>query len=487
VFRPDGVLCFAGRKDPPAKLRGTPLEVAEVEQAILEWPQVRAAAVAVRPDVSGNESLVGYLVPRDDLPAPLSVPDLSVFLRGRLPPRAVPSAFVFLGALPLSASDRIDRKQLLALPLNRASLSTLYTPPRTDLEGRLARIWEEVLQVQPVGVHDPFFEAGGDSMAALDIFVRIRKEFGQELPLSLLFERGTVAHLAQALARKAEPKRRPSLVAIQPHGGAPPFYCVHGIGGEVLGFEKLAALLGPGQPFFGLQARGLRGGEEPLRRVEDMAACYLEEVLDHQPRGPYYLGGYSLGGAVAYEMACRLRRQGHEVGLVALLDKRSGVSRKGFWDHQALTGFLRNLPNWVRDEPFRDGLRQVAARVRERLPLARARAAALLRRFLNRGRPDVQEIFDLDRVPDHYRRLLQTHYEASQAYVPPPYPGRVTVFRARTQPLFRWEPPALGWEGLAAGVEVRGVAGAHDTILVEPYVRDLARQLGAALEQSRRT
>jgi thioesterase domain-containing protein len=400
----------------------------------------------------------------------------------------VPAAFVLVDSMPLTRADTIDRKALLTLVQGRAGLQSPYLPPRNALEFRLVGLWEEVLQFRPVGVRDPFFRLGGDSMAAVELFMRIRAEFGKELPLAELFEAGTVERLARAIAQDAEPERPRSLVAIQPHGANPPFYCVHGIGGEVLIFEKLARHLGEDQPFLGLQARGIGTAEEPLASVEEMAACYLQEVLEHQPQGPYYLGGFSLGGAVALEMAQRLRASGHEVGLLAILDKRTGIGRKSLWDHAALANFLRNLPNWVREESRCDGFRGLLARLWAKAPMAHKRIVNLVRsRFSRRCQPDVEEIFDLNGLPVNYQQVLQKHYEASRAYTPRPYPGRVTLLRARTQALLRWESSTLGWSELAAGgVEVLEVPGDHGTILTEPHVQTLARQIRGALVRARR-
>src|SRR5439155_12408102 len=170
-----------------------------------------------------------------------------------------------------------------------------------------------------LGIHDNFFELGGHSLIAVPLFAQIEKQFGKRLPLATLFRAPTVADLAAAIESTCTDEQS-SLVPIQPNGSRPPFFCVHAIGGNVLEYYDLARHLPSDQPFYSLQSRGLHGKEAPHERIDAMAAHYIKELRELQPNGPYFLGGRSLGGIIAYEMACQLRAQGHEVGLLALLD-----------------------------------------------------------------------------------------------------------------------------------------------------------------------
>src|SRR5262249_8771620 len=232
-------------------------------------------------------------------------------------------------------------------------------------EARLAQMWEELLKVQPVGVRDNFFDLGGNSLLAAQLFLQVGRTFGKELPLSVLFEEGTVEHLARLIKEDLAGGEKPCLVAIHPRGGKPPFYCVHGVGGEVLSFEKLAKHLGPDQPFFGFQSRGLGSSAEPRHSVEEMAAAYVEELLQFQPEGPYRLGGYSCGAAIAYEMAQRLRADGHEVALLVLIDQRRPNLDSSFaWTRAGVTNFFRNVVPWFREDFLKSGWGNLLSRVR---------------------------------------------------------------------------------------------------------------------------
>jgi thioesterase domain-containing protein/acyl carrier protein len=179
-------------------------------------------------------------------------------------------------------------------------------------------IWEQVLGITPIGVHDNFFALGGYSLLALRMFSAIEQTFGTRLPMALLFQAPTIEQLADVLADEGCTVRWRSLVAIQPEGKNLPFFAVPGVGGNVLVFARLAKLLGNDQPFYGLQARGLDGKEKPFMRVEDMAAHYIEEIRSVQPQGPYLIGGTCTGGLAAYEIAQQLTSSGEEVVLAII-------------------------------------------------------------------------------------------------------------------------------------------------------------------------
>src|SRR5207302_514527 len=173
----------------------------------------------------------------------------------------------------------------------------------TPLEKLLLPIWRDVLATN-IGVHDNFFECGGHSLLAVRLFAQIEKPLGQSLPLATLFQAPTVAQLAVILEDRST-QRWTSLVPIQTGGDRPPFFCVHGLGGNVLEFHDLARHLGSEQPFYGLQSRGLTGTQPLQTNIREMAADYLKEIRQLQTEGPYYIGGRSLGGTIAFEMACQ--------------------------------------------------------------------------------------------------------------------------------------------------------------------------------------
>jgi thioesterase domain-containing protein/acyl carrier protein len=432
--------------------------------------------------LTGTERrLAAYLVPKAG--TALSVPDLRAFLGSKLPAHMIPSAFVFLDAFPLNPHGKIDRHALARLPGTDSQDRAELGMPGDEIERQLVSLWEEVVGITPIGIRDNFFDLGGHSLLAIRLFARIKEELGVELPIASLFQAPTIEQLAATIRQAGSVPAWSPLVPLQPQGWRPPFYCVHGLGGGVWGYAELAGLLGPEQPLYGLQARGLEGGEPPHTRIEDMAAAYVSEMRKVQPQGPYRLGGYSSGGVVAFEMARLLQAQGEQVGLLALFDSYAPLvpgARRRRWP--VLIGFLRNLPRWLADFGRRED--------RDRRLLARFRGAAqaIWRR---RGRDSLPaEVMilnafgDAAEISDERRRLVEAHLRALETYRPQVYPGRVTLYRVRGMRLFRAEDASLGWEALAGGgVEVRMISGAHYDILQPPAVAALAEELKASLAQ----
>src|SRR5262249_19842424 len=236
------------------------------------------------------------------------------------PDYMVPAVFVFLPELPRLANGKINRKALPAPQPDRAEVNGARDLPRDRLEHQLTQVWADVLSRHPIGIRDHFFDLGGHSWLGVRLMARIEQQFGQKLPLSILFQQGTVEALADLLRRQVEPASESPLVEIQRHGSRPPFFCVHPAGGNVFCYAPLSHHLGREQPFYGLKAPVVNGDQDAYERLEDMARHYVELMRSVQPIGPYYLGGWRTGGMVAFEMARQLREQGHEVALLALLE-----------------------------------------------------------------------------------------------------------------------------------------------------------------------
>jgi amino acid adenylation domain-containing protein/FkbM family methyltransferase len=251
------------------------------------------------------------------------VSQLRQYLQSRLPEYMLPLEYVWLDCLPLSANGKVDRQALPDSLLSSQQLQKNFVPPRDLVELKLSRIWSETLNVRSVGVQDNFFDLGGNSLFAIRLMTQIEQQFQRNLPLATLLQGQTIEKLATILRNQPDSISWSSLVPIQTSGYKRPFFCIAGGGGNVLYFYHLALHLGSDQPFYALQAVGLDGESEPLTRIEDMAAHYIEAIKSVQPQGPYLLGGHSFGGTVAFETAQQLQKQGDEVALLAILDMRA--------------------------------------------------------------------------------------------------------------------------------------------------------------------
>ncbi len=476
--RANGEIEFIGRVDNQVKVRGYRIELGEVETVLAEHEAVREAVVIVRKD-EGDKHLAAYAVPGEG--KNLSAAMLREFLSERLPSQMVPSIFVILDQLPLSANGKVDRAALAAIKTNTESARERCMLPQDKLELKLQRIWEKVLGVKPIGMDDNFFELGGHSLLAVRLFAQIEKSLGRNLPLATLFQAPTIRLLAEVLRKDGWSAPWSSLVLLQSGGNRRPFFCVHAAGGNVLEYHALAQLLGPDQPFYGFQALGLDGKRPPHSSIKEMAAHYIREMREVQPDGPYLLGGRSSGGTVAFEMACQLMAQGEQVDLLALFDaypagyfkllpgtssftQRITRSARKFQTH------AQNLRGLTLTEKFSylaGKLKFAPAKTKHKLY---RRAFKLYRRF---GR----------RLPAVLRNIEEINFAAVKDYVPQVYPGNATLFLASDDLTAAFDVEE-GWQALVAGgLEKIPVSGNHLDIVKEPHVRTLAEKLRGCLDR----
>lgn len=471
----DGNVEHAGRADRQMKVRGFRVEPGEIEAAIVRTGSAREVAVIAEND-GGVTMLVAYIVPTTGADAIAT--ELHQALTERLPAYMIPQRFVMLEALPLTPNHKLDRSALTAVGQEQRLITATETAPRTTTEANLSAIWQSVLGISELGIHDNFFELGGHSLMAARLFALIENEFGKRLPLATLFRASTVAQLATILDAESGVASCSSLVPIQPSGSRPPFFCVHAVGGNVLEYNDLSTHLGADQPFYGLQSRGLTGGPADTT-IEDMARHYIDELRKVQPAGPYFLGGWSLGGIIAYEMACQLRAQGHEIGLLALLDSYpAGYQRLNGSAHSirmkarrfckrtaAHAGNIRKLP-----------AKEKLAYLFNKSKYGPVRVKSVIWRMLYR----VYKNAGL-KLPRTLQNVEEFNWMAAQTYCPRPFNGQVTLFWASKDLRAKFD-LVEGWRSLArGGLELIEISGTHLDIIKEPHVTDLAKKLSDSL------
>jgi amino acid adenylation domain-containing protein len=472
----DGELEFLGRADHQIKIHGVRVEPGEVEAALLALPVVAACIVKLWSDDTVGPRLAAYLVPSsEELP---ETETLREQLQRLLPLYMVPYYFIWLPALPMTPNGKVDRAKLPAPPRPDAGFLD-HNPPRTRLEREIVEIWEGLLQRSPIGIRSDFFDLGGDSLALVSLLAIIEARFGRRLPSNVLFAGLTVAELARALVddKLARAETDP-IVAFQPLGDLPPFFCVHGISGEVVHLRRLANHMGTDRPFFALQ----RPSDAALTdTIHQIAERYVSAIRTRQPDGPFYLGGHSFGAMVAYEIALQLANQGQEIGLLAIIDQRapgSGVTLRGALP--ALPKILANMPRHFYDE------------IRQMPMSARLQATQrILLRWLKvalGSRPSVVSMFHLDPSDTKRLQLFDAHLRALRQYRSTKLPVPIVLFRAKVPMLSDLVmDSALGWNGLAKGaVRVRFVPGNHDSMTAEPLVRHLAEALREELDTVQR-
>ncbi len=476
----DGTIEFLGRIDHQVKIRGFRVEPGEIEAVLGKHPAIRENLILPRDDSFGNKRLVAYFVPRS-LPGP-SAGELRNFLSDQIPEYMMPSAFVSMESFPLTPNGKVNRRALPAPEQRGPELQESYVAPRNETETQLARMWSEVLGIQRIGVKDNFFELGGHSLLAVRLITMIKKGLNQYLPLTALFKAPTIEQLVRLLDRNEAASSWSCLVNIQPEGTKPPIFWIHTLGGGGGGgffrYKKLAELLGPDQPSYGIQAP-----PEPFTTLQAMASHYIEAIRSLQPNGPYYLGGYCFGGNLAFEMAQQLQAQGQKVAFLAMLESSLHPNRvvKVKWNLEYLSCFVTNLCYWLAEIPE---LSKTQLIFRLRKAMAQL-GRKILRRDTDKHRqiPQLEELINFAEYPEEFRKHAETHWRAFVAYKPRPYPGSAYLFRVKKQPLGAFDMDLEWKQFIQNGLHVHVVPGTHDGIFDEPFVRELASQMKTCLTQ----
>ena len=505
-WRPDGAIEYLGRNDFQVKIRGFRIELGEIEARLAEESTVREVVVIAREDVPGDKRLVAYLLPAHG--ASIQERELRDRLARVLPDYMVPSSFVVLASMPTTVNGKLDRAALpsptvskpiphvdshpsgrelktkafktgKAYPTRDVSRPNPYVPPSDTLEVELIEIWEHVLGVTHIGIQDDFFQLGGHSLLAAKMFAQIEGKLRKKLPFATLFRGATIEKLAEVIRADGWKSHWSVLVPIHEKGTKPPLFMVHGLRGNVLTFYGLRHHIPGDQPLYGIQADGLDTGRASFASIPEMAAHYIKEVRALQPVGPYFLGGFSAGGLVAYEMARQLQEAGERVPFLALFDSyveaAGGYWLKSFYSQRAFQMSLLALKvSWqnVKDEGFfpvfGKKLRNMGVNIRIMIWLMLGKIA---------GRKNVEE-----RASPKFLSPHEAFTRAIRVYAPGPYSGPAISFRSTS---LDFETPdfAEGWSHFITGkLDRQEVYGGHDDIFREPYIAGLADQLTRALD-----
>ncbi|MCM2056693.1 amino acid adenylation domain-containing protein, partial [Pseudomonas aeruginosa] len=484
----NGEIVWLGRADTQVKVRGFRIEPAEVELAIMRQaerqPGLRGAAVVARERQGNDAFLAAFLLGE---PEAVDLAELKQALRSELPEHMVPAHFAWVDGFALTPSGKRDDAALRALPLEHGS-NIEYLAPRDDYERTLAGLLGELLDRPRVGIRDSFFDLGGTSLSAMRFMLLIEKRYGVDLPMAALIETPTVEGLAERLRERSAVRAFDPLVPIRAGGSRPPLFLVHPLGGHVLCYLPLVRALPPDQPVYALQAAGTGQGSTPLAVLEEIAASYLAAIRRVQPEGPYYLGGWSFGGFVAYEMARQLRALDPQaVAQLIVLDSIT-VDRNhaGSASDEALLLFFYWELVWFERsdeevEPLPEGasLEQKLDHIVER---------AIEAGVLPAGTPraTVQRLYE----------LFRASWQALIGYRPEVSDQDMTLLRAdgplplALKPMHdaagtHYGDPKNGWQHWTSGrLDVIDVPGDHLVLMKEPYVETVAAEIAALLEPS---
>jgi amino acid adenylation domain-containing protein len=467
--RDDGSLEFLGRADHQVKLRGHRIEPGEIEAVLRAAPGVRDALVLAREDRPGDVRLVAYLIGAPDLDRGAA----RATVEAHLPAFARPTDLVVLDDWPRSPAGKIDRARLPA-PVRAGSAGS----PRSAIELRLTEIWQDVLGVPAIGPNDDFFALGGHSLLAIRMLARVRRELEAELPLSLVVERRTVARLAEAIAARGVHVALSSPLPLRA-GIAQPIFLVPPVSGSALSYLPLLRHLSADRSIHAFHAPGLDGGGAPPARFEDLATHMIGELLAVRPHGPYLLGGWSIGGALAIEMALQLAELGHDVPTLVLIDSTAPTPyltesvEQRFGELTTGTLAFMYVNNFARCFEIDLGLDKAGFSGLPPGDLAQA-ALTQLRRV-----PGFAPDIDLARLGPHMAAFAATILGFIRWQPARRYRGRIIHFLARDgHPEFG--PMRADWSSfLEQPVESIEVPGNHFSLVNEPHVA----ALGAALDR----
>ncbi|HYM70183.1 MAG TPA: AMP-binding protein [bacterium] len=449
----DGYLFIRGRLKEIINRGGMKISPREVEEVLLDHPDVVQAVAFGVPHRALGENVAAAVVMRKDAAA--TEVDLRQFAATRLADFRVPSRILLVDVLPVGATGKLQRAQMA--DRFASALSAPFAGPGDALELDLVRVWKTVLGVEQVGVHDNFFDLGGTSLSAVRMLEELHEISGRTLPVTVLYQAQTIRQLGEAL-KDAAGLTSTRVTAISPEGANPPFFFLHGdyTGGGFYSLN-LAKRLGPQQPFYALHPHGLDGGPVPST-IEAMAADYLATVRAIRPRGPYLLGGHCNAGLIAFEVAGRLRAEGERVDFLALVDAPAPNMRLS----------ARILHRLVGAFAARRGMT-----VEERLDLY----VRLRRRLLRQGDPPA------DTNPDPRRRnLTQLYRRAIVGYLPRRYAGKVTLLLSEDE---EYRALPARWRALASEVEVHAIPGTHLSSITQ-HVGVFAERMGICLRNAQR-
>ena len=479
-WMPDGTIAFGGRRDFQVKIRGFRVELGEIEAALGRHPAVRECTVIARDDTPGAKRLVAYLVAAPPATAP-TAQEARAFLKETLPDHLIPSAFVVLQAMPLTANGTIDRAALLAPDEGAGKSVTGTVAPRDELEAQIINVWRSVLGVSRIGIRDSFFDLGGHSMLAVKMTAELKKAIGRTIPLMSLFEAQTIEQIADLLRDGAAKLEWKTLVPMKATGALRPFFLVTRPNANSLGYIALAKRLDPDQPVYGLQFQypeeSYLGRPYTRDEYEERGRSYVEILRAFQPEGPYLLGGMCEGALIAFVMTRQLEAAGQKVAFLGMMDAwpeentRRRLLNWVFMYDRKLRNFLA-LTRPKKERFVHQTMTRLSLRVR---PNRRGERASEARTEVAR-----QAAFDATT-----QALWDERVFPGPTFVPPQVNAPITVFRVKDQPYWRIKDEQLGWsDRTRGGVELHHVEGVHIDFMRPPHVSVLARELDLALRKA---
>ena len=384
----------------------------------------------------------------------------------------------------------------ISTPLyDRPDLKTKYREPSNEAEKFVAGIWRQELGFSSIGVDDNFFELGGDSLLAVRVMDRIIIESGKHIPLEVLEHGQTIRFLAKSLTAGNDFNPNWTSLVLLREGTdetRPKLFIPHGINGNVhWGYLYITKHIDQEQPIYGFSVPA----GKVFETFSEMASCYIKEMKELQPEGPYCLAGYCYSGALAYEIACQLTSAGDEVSFLGLIE--SWPTNTSYGKITLSPGyvwrFLHNIPFFVHDFLKMD-MKSMRLSITNKLKRYRRLAKLKIDSLLGRQEEGAakadhilfDEMFDINELRDPERyHIMENNLKLQREHYPRPCRVRAEVFRARRQSLFSPHDPAMGWKELALkGITSHVIPGSHRLVPMEPHAQELSKLLSVRLRKA---
>ncbi|MBI9087939.1 MAG: amino acid adenylation domain-containing protein [Desulfobacterium sp.] len=499
----DGNLAFLGRSDFQVKIRGFRVEPGEIEAALERMPGIRGSVVTPIRLGNAGACLCAYYLSRNEIDRT----ELGAFLGRFLPNYMIPSFFIRLDKMPVTANGKLDRKALPApLPPDGATRDL----PRTDMEKKVAALFNQVFgQDREFDIFDSFFDIGGHSLLAVKLISLVNTTFQCSLSVADLFKAPTIHQLAATIHQQRGKGPASRLVRLTPGRRLRPLFLIHPGDGDITCFIELARRMDKGRPIYGIRAYGIHGHAMPCTSLKEMAARYAVEIHGIQPLGPYLLGGFCAGGSIAYEIAGQLKQQGQETDLLLLMESLNPEAYGKFRDDTDLyLSFLRDFGGgWELMERYGslrgldpgDGLDGVREDIKG---LSHDTVISLFYQAARDAGLHPVNTAQMDRLLKVYQGCVNGLAD----YSPGPYDGQVAVFKASQgftgslkQTPYREKAgdlgglagrfdtdTCLGWDRVVTQrPQIHHIPGDHFTVMKPPNVTVLAKKVNQCLNPYR--
>ncbi len=465
---------FLGRIDSQVKIRGYRIELEEIESIIKQNEFVKDCAVVVK-EINNDKKIIAYVIFKDKSEEEANSSEITAIRESLvriLPDYMIPSFIIPIDKFPLTPNNKTDKKALTELAIDEIQTIKTSSKPETEIQNTLVKIWEELLGFSGIGIDDNFFELGGHSILAAQMLAEFEKATGKKIPLAAMFTAQTIRQLSETIENENVKLKWEPLVEIKKgNDQLSPLFLIHGAEGNVLLYKDLADRLNSERTVYGIQARGLSGEEYIHKSIRAMAEDYVKIIKSVQPVGPYNIGGYCMGGTVAFEIGHQLYKSGERVENIFLLETyNTCLLDPASIENNRIKEKIQNVKfhfDNIRNIKGKEKINFIQSKARTAIRRTSARISKLKNTIL--GNSD-------DNITEHIIFTLREFNDQAQfEYSPEIYKGKVVLLRPKVS--FSTEPdPQFGWGDFVDGeLKIYNLDVAPRGMLTEPFVKETAK------------